>query len=57
MRKKSLREFVKEHREEITNYILSKCSNCKVTLEELENWVKAGDEGLYRWARHEGVNI
>jgi len=57
MRKKSLREFVKEHREEITNYILSKCSNCKVTLEELENWVKAGDEGLYYWARSEGVNI
>lgn len=49
----TLRNFVKENREEITKAVLAICSNCKVTLVDLEEWVQ-NDQGLYSWARSEG---
>lgn len=52
MSKKSLREFIREHREELDSLIKSSHKND----EERRLWI-LNDEGLYRWARSEGVDI
>ena len=52
MKTKSLREFIREHREEIDNATKSSYHND----EERRQWV-LNDEGLYQWARSEGVKI
>ncbi len=52
MAKKSLRQFIKENREEIDNLTKSPYKND----EERRLWV-LNDEGLYNWAKSEGVNI
>jgi len=54
----SLRTFVKLNREELSALIVRAVPNIKqpLTLAELEQWV-LNDEGLYRWARSEGVRV
>jgi len=51
-----LREFIKNNRDQIDGYILKLCSNCHLNDRERELWI-LNDEGLYRWARSEGVPI
>ena len=50
--RKSLDDFIKEHREEIDRATNSQYKND----DERRLWVM-NDEGLYRWARSEGVRI
>jgi hypothetical protein len=52
MAKKSLKEFIEEHRTEIDEFTKSPYKNDA----ERREWV-LNDEGLYNWARSEGVNI
>lgn len=52
MPRKSLREFIREHRKEIDEATKSPYHND----EERRLWI-LNDEGLYRWVRSEGVNI
>lgn len=53
-----MRDFIKHNREELKRLIRA-CLNqpdFKLTTEDLEQWI-ANDEGLYNWARSEGVNV
>lgn len=50
--KKTLRDFIKEHRKEIDERTQSPYHND----EERRQWIY-NDEGLYNWARSEGVQI
>ncbi|MFW6272829.1 MAG: hypothetical protein ACOC2U_03520 [bacterium] len=52
----TMREFIKENKEEIDNAIKSVCDNCRLNNDERRNWVM-NDEGLYRWARSCGVRV
>jgi hypothetical protein len=52
----TLKQFIKENRAEIDQYIRRACTNCKLNDEERREWVR-NDEGLYMWARGEGVRI
>ena len=48
----TIKEFIKEHRQEIDDITKSPLHNDH----ERELWIR-NDEGLYRWARSEGVRI
>jgi len=52
----TLEDFIKKNKEEIDMCIRSVCSNCRLNNEERRQWV-LNDEGLYNWARSEGVRI
>lgn len=53
----TLREFIKENREELTAAILRACPNARrIDDEERRLWI-LNDEGLYNWARSRGVKI
>lgn len=52
----SIRQFIRENREEIDAAIRRACPNCSLNNEERRMWI-LNDEGLYRWARSEGVRI
>jgi hypothetical protein len=52
----TLREFIRTHRTEIDEAIKRVCSNCRLNDDERLQWV-LNDEGLYQWARSEGVRI
>jgi len=52
----TLKDFIKENREEIDAAIKRVCDNVRLTDEERRLWI-LNDEGLYRWARSEGVRI
>lgn len=53
----TMRAFLKTHREEIDAGILRVCPNIgKLNDNERRDWI-ANDEGLYRWARSEGVRV
>lgn len=56
MKKKSLREWIKENRTEIDECIKRVCPNCRLDDNERRLWI-LNDEGLYNWARSERVNI
>jgi heterodisulfide reductase subunit B len=51
-----LREFIRKNKEEIDDIIKSACPNCKLNNDERENWIM-NDEGLYIWAKSEGVRL
>lgn len=54
-----IRDFIKENREEITEGIrrvLGDSSEKQYPLTELELWVR-NDEGLYLWAKSQGVRV
>ena len=52
------REFIREHRTEISDMVANAFGeNCRPTNDgEREDWL-LNDEGLYNWARSEGVNL
>jgi len=52
----TMRDFIKENRAELDAAIKRMCPNCGLNDEERRLWV-LNDEGLYRWARSEGVRI
>lgn len=52
----TIRQFIRENREELDRCIRSVCSNCRLNDEERRNWI-LNDEGLYNWARSAGVRI
>ena len=54
--KQSMREFIRNNREEIDRCIRRVCDNCRLNDEERRQWIM-NDEGLYMWARREGVNV
>jgi hypothetical protein len=54
--KKSLRQWIKENREELDKCILRACPGLKLNDDERRLWV-LNDEGLYLWAKGEGVNV
>lgn len=51
-----MRDFIKEHKNELDECIRRVCPNCRLNNRERELWIM-NDEGLYRWARSEGVRI
>ena len=52
-----LRDFIKENREELDRCITRACPNVgRLNDKEREMWI-LNDEGLYNWARSEGVKI
>ena len=50
----SLREFIRQNRKEIDKCIRRVCGNCRLNDDERADWIR-NDEGLYNWARSEGV--
>lgn len=55
----TMKEFIKENRQEIDAYIaraLNENKNPYPNDQERRLWI-LNDEGLYRWARTEGVRI
>lgn len=51
-----LSEFIKENKTEIDECIKKVCPNIKLNNTERRLWI-LNDEGLYLWARKEGVKI
>lgn len=58
MKRKSIRSFIREHREELDAAIRRalKRPDFRLNDEERRMWI-LNDEGLYNWARSEGVNV
>ena len=54
----TLREFTKKHRAELDRWINAKVPNLNYKLNDKDrrDWI-LNDEGLYNWAREEGVRI
>lgn len=52
----TLAQFIKENRERIDRVIERTCKNCRKNDEERRLWI-LNDEGLYLWAKDEGVRI
>jgi len=52
----TFREFIKQNREELDKAIQGAAPGSPKNDEERRLWV-LNDEGLYRWARNEGVKI
>lgn len=52
----TLREFIKQNREELDTCIKNVVPNSRLNDEERRQWI-LNDEGLYHWARSEGVKI
>ena len=50
----TLRDFIKQNREELDKAIHNVVPNVRLNNEERRQWIM-NDEGLYRWARSEGV--
>ena len=48
--------FIQENKSEIDSYILNKSPNNRLDDDEREMWIM-NDEGLYLWAKREGVEI
>jgi hypothetical protein len=54
--RKSLTAFISEHKEELDTCIKRVCPNTSLNNEERRLWI-LNDEGLYNWAKSEGVRI
>ena len=52
----TLRNFIKENKEEIDQCIKNVVPNAQLNYEERRMWI-LNDEGLYMWARSNGVKI
>lgn len=52
----SLTQFIRENRQEIDYYIRRVVPNARIDDEERRLWI-LNDEGLYNWARGEGVRV
>ncbi len=56
MKRKNLRDWIRENRKELDNYIHKAVPGYKLNDEERRQWI-LNDGGLYNWARSEGVQI
>ena len=58
MKRKSLKDFIKENREELDQCIKNALKDQDFRLNDSERrlWI-ANDESLYNWAKSEGVKI
>jgi len=52
----TLKQFIKENRQELDKCIQRVCLGTAMTDKERRLWI-LNDEGLYNWARSEGVKI
>ena len=52
----TLKQFIKTHRAELDTCIQRACPGARKNDEERRLWI-LNDEGLYLWARSEGVRI
>lgn len=52
----TMRDFIKENREELDRCIRRVVPNLRINDEERRQWIM-NDEGLYNWARSEGVHV
>jgi len=52
----TLKQFIKDNRKELDAAIRRMCDNYTLNDSESRLWV-LNDEGLYNWARSEGVRI
>jgi heterodisulfide reductase subunit B len=52
----TMKDFIRENREELDECIKRVCPNCRMNNEERRLWI-LNDEGLYNWARSMGVRI
>lgn len=52
----TMREFIKRNRTEIDTAIRRVCPNVRLNDSERRLWI-LNDEGLYLWARWEGVRV
>lgn len=52
----TLRDFIKQNKDEIDTYIKSVVPENKLNDKERQLWIM-NDEGLYNWAKAEGVRI
>ncbi len=52
----TLKQFIKDNRQEIDAAIRSVVEGCRIDDNERRLWI-LNDEGLYNWARSEGVKI
>lgn len=52
----TMKEFIKENKQEIDAAIRRVCDNCQLNDRERRAWIN-NDEGLYNWARSAGVRI
>lgn len=53
----SIRAFIRRHRADIDVVIRGACgSRCLITDADREEWI-GNDEGLYLWAKSEGVDV
>lgn len=57
MQRKSMRQFIRENRAELDAAIRRACPNLSsLNDRDRAQWI-ANDEGLYQWARSEGVRV
>lgn len=57
MRRKSLSAFIHEHRADLQRAIRARVPNVgRISDREIRLWI-LNDEGLYGWARSEGVTL
>ena len=57
MRRKSMRDWIRENRVELDAAIRRACPNlARLNDSDRRLWV-LNDEGLYLWARRDGVNV
>lgn len=52
----TMREFIKQNKEEIDDAIKRVVPNARLNNEERRLWIM-NDEGLYNWARRSGVRV
>jgi len=53
----TMRQFIKTNRAELDECIRGACPNIgRLNDEDREDWI-GNDEGLYLWAKQEGVNV
>ena len=55
-KERPMREFIRRNKTEIDAVILKACPGARINNEERRLWI-LNDEGLYNWARSEGVKI
>ena len=51
-----MREFIRKNKVELDESIKRICSSCRLNDEERERWI-LNVEGLYLWAKSEGVKV
>ncbi len=52
----TMRDFIRNNRSELDQCIKNVCSNVQLNDTERRQWIM-NDEGLYNWARAEGVRV